>query len=93
MTTNAIRQKLYDYIRVAEDKKLKAIYTMLEGEIEETYEWCNDKAFMAQLDKRSAEYKSGKVKGVSWEEAKKQIMILPKPMQRNEEMRSEVLSL
>jgi hypothetical protein len=74
MTTNAIRQKLYDYIRVAEDKKVKAIYTMLEGEIEEIYEWWNDKAFMAVLDKRSAEYKSGKIKGVSWEEAKRQII-------------------
>jgi len=29
MTIAAIRHKLYDYIRVAEDKKVKAIYTML----------------------------------------------------------------
>jgi len=29
MTIAAIRHKLYDYICVAEDKKVKAIYTML----------------------------------------------------------------
>lgn len=35
MTASNIRHRLYDYIRVAEDKKVKAIYTMLEDEIEE----------------------------------------------------------
>jgi putative addiction module component (TIGR02574 family) len=73
MNTTAIRQKLYDYIRVAEDKKVKAIYTMVEEEINEAYDWSSDPAFIAELDKRSAEYKSGKVKGVSWEEARKQV--------------------
>lgn len=74
MTATSIRQKLYDYIRVAEDRKVKAIYTMLEEEIEEAYDYWNDKDFVAQLDKRSADYKSGKVRGVSWEEAKAQIL-------------------
>jgi hypothetical protein len=32
----AIRHKLYDYIRIADDKKLHAIYSLLENEIEET---------------------------------------------------------
>ena len=73
MNTTAIRQKLYDYIRVAEDKKVKAIYTMVEEEINEAYDWSSDPAFIAELDKRSAEYKSGKVKGVPWEEVRKQV--------------------
>lgn len=73
MTTASIRQKLYEYIRVADEKKVKAIFTMVEEEIED-YQWTNDKALLAELDKRSEEYKSGRVKGVSWEDAKKQIL-------------------
>jgi hypothetical protein len=33
MTTAAIRERLYDYIRVADDKKVVAIYTPLEEQI------------------------------------------------------------
>ncbi len=33
MTIAAIREKLHEYINVAEDKKVKAIYTMVEDEI------------------------------------------------------------
>lgn len=47
---------------------------MLEDEIEEVYDYWNDKNFVAELNKRSAEYKSGKVKGVSWDKAKAQIL-------------------
>jgi hypothetical protein len=78
MTTAAIRNKLYDYIRVAEDKKIKAIYTMLEDDIEQQYDYWNDKEFVAELDKRSADLKSGKVKGISWKDAKVQITGAPK---------------
>ena len=74
MTTKAIRHKLYDYIRVAEDKKVKAIYSMLAEEIEEDYDHWDDKSFVAELDKHSADYKAGKVKAVLWEEAKVQIL-------------------
>jgi len=35
MSTAAIRERLYDYIRVADDKKVRAIYTMLEDTIVE----------------------------------------------------------
>lgn len=73
MTTTNIRQKLYDYIRVAENKKVKAIYTMLEDEIEEVYDHWRDKNFIAELEKRSADFKSGKVKGVKWEDARARI--------------------
>jgi hypothetical protein len=74
MSTATIREKLYEYIRVAEDRKIKAIYTMLEEEIEEVYNYWNDKDFVAELEKRSSDYKNCKVKGVSWEEAKAQIL-------------------
>jgi putative addiction module component (TIGR02574 family) len=74
MKAASIRLKLYDYIRIAEDKKVKAIYTMLEEEIEETFDHWKDKEFVEELEKRSADYKDGKVKGVSWEDAKAQIL-------------------
>lgn len=73
MTTAAIRQKLYEYIRVADEKKVKAIFTMVENDLGE-YDWTKDKAFLAELDRRSSEYKSGKVKGIPWEEAKQRIL-------------------
>ena len=31
MTTAAIREKLHEYINIADDKKVEAIYTMVES--------------------------------------------------------------
>jgi 3-phenylpropionate/cinnamic acid dioxygenase small subunit len=64
----AIRHKLYDYIRVADDKKLHAIYNLLESEIEETMEWWKNKAFVAELDQRYEALESGNDKGYSVEQ-------------------------
>ncbi|MEO5947525.1 MAG: hypothetical protein ABIP79_11965 [Chitinophagaceae bacterium] len=63
MTTAAVREKLYDYIRVADDKKVKAIYMMLEDDIYEEVEWWKDKVFAKELDRRYAAWASGKEKG------------------------------
>ena len=52
MTATAIREKLYDYIKVADDKKLAAIYNLLEDQIEEYTDWHRDEAFIAELDAR-----------------------------------------
>jgi hypothetical protein len=70
MDINTVRQRLYDYVRVAEEKKLKAIYTIIEGDIDATINPFEDKNFMAELDKRSREMKSGKVKTYTLEETK-----------------------
>ena len=51
MNTASIRDKLYDYIRVADDKKLMAIYTMLEDTITEDLEWWRDNAVVEELQK------------------------------------------
>lgn len=59
---------------MAEDKKVKAIYTMLAGEIEEDFDYWNDKNFVAELEKRSADLKAGNTQAVSWEEAKATIV-------------------
>ncbi|MEI6748728.1 MAG: addiction module protein [Bacteroidales bacterium] len=74
MDTSAIRQKLYEYIRVADDKKVKAIYTIIESEVNEIYEWWNDKDLRVELDSRSADLKSGKDKGYPWEEVKNELL-------------------
>ena len=70
MDINIVRQRLYDYVRIAEEKKLKAIYTMIEGDIDNTLNPLEDKDFIAELNKRSSEMKSGKVKTYTLEETK-----------------------
>ena len=74
MNTTTIRQKLHEYIKVADDKKVKAIYTIIERDINEMNEWWNDESFIAELDKRSSDLKSGKEKGVTWDELKKELL-------------------
>jgi hypothetical protein len=63
----SIRHKLYDYIRVADDKKLHTIYNLLESEIEETNEWWKDKRFVKELDRRYEALESGADKGFTVE--------------------------
>jgi len=70
MRTNMIREKLYDYIRFADDKKIKAIYTMVEEEIAMRVNPWDDPEFIAELDRRVAEYERGEVKMSTWEEVK-----------------------
>jgi hypothetical protein len=68
MTTAAIRNKLYDFIRVADNKKLQAIYHLLENDIEKENVWWGDKQFVAELDKRYNDLETGADKGVSIKE-------------------------
>jgi hypothetical protein len=68
MTISTIREKLYDFIKVADDKKVKAIYLMLEDEISEETEWWKDKRLMGEFDRRYKAWETGKEKGYSLEE-------------------------
>lgn len=61
----AVRNKLYDFIRVADDKKLFAIYHLLENEIEQTHEWWKDKTLIAELNRRYNALEKGTDKGIS----------------------------
>ena len=65
---SALRDRLYNYIRIAEDEKIKAIYTMFEGEIEGETAWWKDNDLLQKLDKDYIDWKSGKVKGYLKEE-------------------------
>jgi hypothetical protein len=77
-TNLAIRHKLYDFIRVADDKKLNAIYNLLENEIERTAEWWKDKEFVAELDHRYKALENGTDKGFTSEELKSSVSKLRK---------------
>ncbi len=58
MTTVAIRKKLTAYMQVADEKKIKAMYALLESDIEqEEIEY--PKEFKASLDKRYEYYQKG----------------------------------
>lgn len=57
MTTVAIRKKLVDYLKVADDKKVKAMYALLEEEIEQELEYTP--ALKKQLDAAVIHYKNG----------------------------------
>jgi len=67
MSTTEIREQLHRYIDTANDKKIKAIYTMVEEEIQPGSVWADDE-FVAELERRVNEVESGEVKPYSWKE-------------------------
>jgi hypothetical protein len=58
MDTANIRQQLHNYLEVAGDKKLNAIYTMVEDDIKETIVEYSPE-FKAELDYRVDYYLKG----------------------------------
>ncbi len=58
MDTTAIKQQLHNYLEVANDKKLKAIYTMVEDEIIESNIKYSD-AEKTEFDRRVNYYLDG----------------------------------
>jgi len=78
VATTAIGVRLYDYIRYAGEKKVKAIYTMVDDEINEQINSWEDKDFLKELDMRLDEYESGNVKTSTWEEVKQKAKLAKK---------------
>ena len=70
MTVAAIRKKLKMYVDDVDDKKVKALYTLLEDDIEESSSFTLTKEHLSILDEEHALHLSGKTKSYSWEEAK-----------------------
>jgi hypothetical protein len=70
MTTATIRERLYDIIRVADDKKIEALYTLLEDQIAPSVDWSDDEEFVAEMDERYRRWEEGIDKGLTIEEVK-----------------------
>lgn len=56
MRTTTIRERLHKFIETAEEKKVKAIYTLFEDDIAQD-EWEYTPEFKAELDSRYSQYK------------------------------------
>ncbi|MCI0750736.1 MAG: hypothetical protein L0Y35_02765 [Flammeovirgaceae bacterium] len=70
MNTAVIREKLHHYIETAKDKKVKAIFAMVEEEIEKSEGiWTDD--FLKELNRRKSDFETGNTPGRSWHEVKK----------------------
>ncbi len=41
---------------------------------QQKYDWTKDPAFIAELERRTLEFETGKVKGIPWEECRTRIL-------------------
>ncbi len=78
MNSDNLRERLYDYIRIADEKKVKAIYTMLEDTITGELEWWNDKTILDEFQNRYEDWDSGKTRGYTMSEIYEEISRLKK---------------
>jgi DNA polymerase III psi subunit len=68
MTNIAIRKKLMTYLADADDKKVKAIYTLFEDEINQEESFKLTEEHVKILDERRVRHLNGKDKSSSWQE-------------------------
>ncbi|MFN8282352.1 MAG: hypothetical protein U0U67_04010 [Chitinophagales bacterium] len=72
MTLSVIKQSLHNYLEIADEKKLKAIYTIVEDEIKSA-SLAYSEELKNELDKRQHDYKTGKTKVITAKESKNRI--------------------
>ena len=68
MTITAIRERLYSYIKEADDEKIQNIYDLFEDQMTPATDWWEDKEFVAELDERVRRYKAGIDRAYTWNE-------------------------
>jgi hypothetical protein len=78
MTTAAIREKLFGYIKEADDDKIKNIYEIFEDQMAPAVDWSEDEEFVAELDERYRRWEQGIDKGISMDEVKASLAQLKK---------------
>ncbi len=72
MTPASVKEKLHEYIEQADEKKVQAIYTLVESEIEDRSH-LYDEATLNSLRETSEDYATGKIKGYPMEESLERI--------------------
>ena len=78
MDTTIIRKELVDYITLANEEKIIAIYDLILGGSINNTKWFDDKGLIKELEKRSANLTSGIDPGLTVEESKQRIESLLK---------------
>ena len=73
MKTTARREKLNDYIRIADDEKIKAMYVLFKNDINSELAWWQNTDFIKELDADYIKWKNGKAKGYTVDEVKDSI--------------------
>jgi flagellar basal body rod protein FlgB len=68
MTATAIRKRLITYLADADEKKIKAVYTLFEEDIKKEEEFKLTDAHIKILDQRKARHLSGKDKSYNWQD-------------------------
>ena len=71
MTANSLRKKVHHYIDGAEINVLQAIYSMLKIYVDENKESLMSTRQKAEIEKRSREFRTGKLKALTWNQVKK----------------------
>ncbi len=75
MTTLRLKNNIHKAIDKIEDENLlKAVYTILEKQMETNGEYDLTPAQQKELDRRLANHQSGKSKTYSWEEVKASLL-------------------
>jgi hypothetical protein len=72
MSTAEIRQKLHNYLESADDKVIKAMFTIMEKDIENNALVYTSK-LKSELSKRQKDYLDNNVRLVNQEDSKKRI--------------------
>jgi hypothetical protein len=77
MTIAAIRQRLITIIADADDKKVKAIYTLLADDQKGDHNYVVPDEEWALIEEDRVQYMKGEGKSYTWEEVKKTITDTP----------------
>ena len=76
MTILEMRTKLHEFIDLADDNTIVALYDFVQTELNEdssevSGDHWEDEEFLKELDRRTADFESGRDLGVPWEEVQK----------------------